>query len=167
MHVRGADKLRRYRLGVVAPGITDAVTFIGGWTFDRAMNGWDVHMVVPELTDSRPLRILGVEAELALQRSLATSAPAEDPSTWAIATTTYAADSSLREATLSALRTAPSRIALWGSSCPAELDLSMSGVRYELSAAAGFKRQALQAANAPTDAAHLPEMLYAASEAVL
>jgi hypothetical protein len=170
MSVRVADRSTRYRLDVVAPCVTDAVTFIGGWMFDRVMNGWDVHVVASDEADSRPLRILGVKAERALQRSLVPSTlPApEDPSTWAIATTAFAADSRVREATLSALKTASSRVVLWGSSCPAELDLSVSGVTYDLSAAAvAFKRHALYAANAPVDSAHCPEMIYAACDTAL
>ena len=59
----GADTSDPYRLDVIAPGIVDAVSLIGGWVFDRAMAGWQVTFVLPDADLSAELsaRVLGAE----------------------------------------------------------------------------------------------------------
>ena len=51
---------RPHRLNVVAPTVADVVGQIGGWLFDRAMEGWRIDVLVPEGDSLTPLRILGV-----------------------------------------------------------------------------------------------------------
>ena len=52
----------RYRLDVVAASAADVVQSAGGWLYDRVMAGWEVTALVPHGCDTRPLRILGVQA---------------------------------------------------------------------------------------------------------
>src|SRR5689334_16677717 len=49
----GADD--SYRIDVIASGIADVVTSIGGWLFDRSMAGWRVNMYAADDPDVRPL----------------------------------------------------------------------------------------------------------------
>src|ERR1700733_10705269 len=58
-----SDDFGRYQFQVVAANITDAVMSFGGFIFDRAMEGWDIAVVVEggtdRVIDDRPIRILG------------------------------------------------------------------------------------------------------------
>ncbi len=48
-----------YRVDVVACNVTEAVRRVGGWIFDRAIQGWVVNVVLPQPGDTRPVQILG------------------------------------------------------------------------------------------------------------
>lgn len=158
----------RYRLDVIAPCIVDAVASIGGWMFDRSMNGWDVHVFTSDDRDVRPLQILGAIAEPTLRLGTPATRAPDRTSNWAVATTAFTSDSQIRAGTLSTLKATAGRVVLWGSACPTELERSMTTVTYHLSAAAiAFKHQALHAANAQIATGYCPEMLFTAGEAVL
>ena len=47
-------------MAALAPSMVDVVRSAGGWLFDRVMAGWDVTVITPDHSDSRPLQILGV-----------------------------------------------------------------------------------------------------------
>ena len=52
----------KYRLDVVAASPADVVCSVGGWLYDRVRAGWDVNVLLPQRCDTRPLRILGMQA---------------------------------------------------------------------------------------------------------
>jgi len=136
----------RYRLDVVAPSVTEAVMFAGGWLFDRVMAGWDVTVLVAEHSDDRPLQILGVEA-LDLEHGLASWGRRARPQSLAVATDLFDRDSRVRLGVLKALDHGATEVTLWGTKWPAELDETVESVQHRLSAAArAFKAQALAAA---------------------
>jgi hypothetical protein len=155
-------------LDVVTPCIVDAVTFIGGWIFDHATNGWDVRVLTSDHRDIRPLQILGAAVEQRSQLGNPTNLGANDTSVVAVATSTFATDPRAGAKSLATLAASANRTLLWGLPRPADAELSMAATTYDLSTAAvAFKRHALQAAHAPTDTVHRPEMLYTAGDAGL
>jgi hypothetical protein len=48
-----------YRIDIVAGNVADVVECVGGWIFDRVMQGWAVNVVVPRPDDARAIEILG------------------------------------------------------------------------------------------------------------
>ena len=71
----------RYRLDVIAVSALDVVQSAGGWLYDRAMAGWQVTVLLPDGSDARSLRILGVQA-LDLEDRLAAMGPARRARAW-------------------------------------------------------------------------------------
>ena len=145
----------RYRLDVVAATVVDVVGFAGGWLFDRAMAGWDVTVLLTDLSgrpDCRPLQILGARV-LDLDEALASVEIRPKPQALAAAADLFGCDSRVRQGVLQALDHGVTEVTLWGESWPAELDESVSLVQHRLSMAARiFKGQALAA----TAVAHGP-----------
>jgi hypothetical protein len=142
----------RYRLDVVAASVADVVRSAGGWLFDRAMAGWDVTVLVAghgdDLSDDRPLQILGVQA-LDLEYALATVGTRPKPQAVAVAADLFGCDERIRQGVLHALDQGATEVTLWGETWPAELDGSVGLVEHRLSMAAQtFKAQALAAAQA-------------------
>ncbi|ORW71747.1 hypothetical protein [Mycobacterium saskatchewanense] len=139
----------RYRLDVVASGVVDVVRFAGGWLFDRAMAGWDVTVLLTDVsgrTDSRPLQILGARV-LDLDEALASVGIRPKPQALAAAADLFGCDSRVRRGVLHALDHGVTEVTLWGETWPAELDGSVGLVQHRLSTAAQiFKGQALSAA---------------------
>jgi hypothetical protein len=137
----------RYRLDVVAPTVLDAVTFAGGWVYDRVMAGWDVTVLISGDDDARPLEILGAEVR-DLESVLEAWEERPHPQTVAVAVDLFAVDARVREHVLNALDQGATEVTVWGERLPAELDESVDSVQHRLSAAArAFKAQALAAAN--------------------
>jgi hypothetical protein len=137
----------RYRLDVVAPSVTEAVRFAGGWLFDRVMAGWDVTVLVADSSDDRPLQILGVESR-DLEYALASWTRRPRPQSLAVAADLFDRDSRVRLGVLKALDHGSTEVTLWGETWPAELNKSIDSVQHRLSAAArAFKAQALAAAS--------------------
>jgi hypothetical protein len=148
----------RYRLDVVAPSVTAAVMFTGGWLFDRVMAGWDVRVLIADHSDDRPLQILGVET-LDLEEELATSGRRPRPHSLAVATDLFGRDSRVRRGVLGALDNGLTEVTLWGENWPAELDTTVDCVEHRLSAAArAFKAQALGALARPAGSVGSAEM---------
>jgi hypothetical protein len=139
----------RYRLDVVATSVVDVVRFAGGWLFDRAMAGWDVTVLLPDLADhldDRPLQILGVQT-LDLEDALALTESRPRPQALAAAADLFGCDPRVRQGVLQALDHGVTEVTLWGETWPAELDDSVGLVQHRLSMAAQiFKAQALAAA---------------------
>ena len=52
----------KYRLDVVASSPADVVCSVGGWLYDRVRAGWEVTVLLPQPSDTRPLQILGMHA---------------------------------------------------------------------------------------------------------
>jgi hypothetical protein len=139
----------RYRLDVVAASVVDVVRFAGGWLFDRAMAGWDVTVLLADLADDRPLKILGAQT-MDLEHALASVDTRPRPQALAAAADLFGCDSQVRQGVLQALDHGVTEVTLWGQTWPAELDDSVGLVQHRLSSAAQiFKGQALAAAAVP------------------
>ena len=136
----------RYRLDVVAPTVLDAVTFAGGWIYDRVMAGWDVTVLIGTDEDVRPLEILGAEVR-DLETVLASWEDRPHPQTVPVAADLFGSDARVHQHVLNALDQGATEVTLWGDRLP-ELDDSVDSVQHHLSAAArAFKTQALAAAD--------------------
>jgi hypothetical protein len=139
----------RYRLDVVAPSVVDAVTFAGGWIYDRVTAGWDVTVLVGSHDDLRPLQILGAET-LDLESVLADWEDRPHPQTVAVAAELFDRDPRVLAHVRNALDQGATEVTLWGERLPAELDHSVDSAQHHLSAAArAFKARALAAVNDP------------------
>jgi hypothetical protein len=137
----------RYRLDVAAPTVLDAVTFAGGWVYDRVMAGWDVTVLISNDEDVRPLEILGAEVH-DLESVLESWEERPHPQTIAVAADLFECDDRLRRGVLSALEQGATEVTLWGERLPAELSSSVDSVQHQLSGAArAFKARALAAAS--------------------
>jgi hypothetical protein len=144
----------RYRLDVVAPTVVDAVTFAGGWIYDRVMAGWDVTVLIANDEEVRPLEILGAEVR-DLETVLAAWEDRPHPQTVAVAADLFDSDPRVREHVLNALDQGATEVTLWGERLPAELDESVDSVEHHLSAAArAFKTQALSACESGAAVTH-------------
>ena len=137
----------RYRLDVVAPNVLDAVTFAGGWIYDRVTAGWDVTVLIGTDEEARPLEILGADVR-DLETVLASWEDRPHPQTVAVAADLFDSDPRVHQHVLNALEQGATEVTLWGERLPAELDESVDSVEHHLSAAArAFKTQALAAAS--------------------
>jgi hypothetical protein len=144
----------RYRLDVVAPTVLDAVTFAGGWIYDRVMAGWDVTVLIATDEEVRPLEILGAEVR-DLETVLESWEDRPHPQTVAVAAEMFDSDARVHEHVLKALDQGATEVTLWGERLPAELDESVDSVEHHLSAAArAFKMQALSACDSGAAVAH-------------
>ncbi|MEV5647163.1 hypothetical protein AB0L57_02830 [Nocardia sp. NPDC052254] len=136
----------KYRLGVVAPTVTEVVRCAGGWLFDRGMAGWEVTVIVADPTHSRALDILGAIV-LDLEDSLSSPAHELHPDAVALAGELFESDDRIRCGVLETLDRGGSEVTLLGEHCPSELDCRVDTVQHRLSVAArAFKKQALAAA---------------------
>jgi hypothetical protein len=144
-----AEGLDRYRFLVVAAGVADAVTSIGGLIFDRAMSGWDVSVVVDaDGVGDRPIRILG--------GAVTTLTAVPRPHTLAVATDVMAKSEAVRRMVLAARNDVATEVLLWGRRRPPQLNCKFAPVLHRPSAAAHvFKSHALVAGGAY--AVHLAE----------
>jgi hypothetical protein len=139
----------RYRLDVVGASVADVVRFAGGWLFDRAMAGWDVTVLLPDIGerhDDRPLHILGART-LDLESAVASADTRPRPQAIAVAVDLIGDDLRVRQGVLQALDQGGTEVALWGETWPAEVAGSVGLVHHRLSTAAlSFKARALTAA---------------------
>jgi hypothetical protein len=136
----------RYRSAVIAPSVTDAVKYTGGWLYDQGMAGWGVIVLVPGQQDVRPLEILGA-TPLDLESAL--SAPyGPFPETVIVSPEMYESDDRIRTGLLEALDQGLTRVTFWGEALPSELDTRLGTTQHHLSRAAKvFKGHALRAAS--------------------
>jgi len=127
---------------VVAAGVADVVTSIGGLIFDRAMAGWDVSVVVDgDSIHDRPIRILG--------GTVTTLAALPRPHTLAVATDVLARSEAVRRMVLAARSDVATEVLLWGRRRPPQLNCKFVPVLHQPSAAAHvFKSHALAAGGA-------------------
>lgn len=139
----------RYRLDVVATTASDVVHAAGGWLYDRVMAGWEVTVLLPDARDSRPLRILGVQA-VDLQTSYPGARAKGDCQSLAVSAEAFAAHDCVRELVREALGQRTAEVALWGEGWPLGVNRGMARMEHVLSVAAlAFKAQALIAAGIP------------------
>lgn len=152
-HATRADgECLRYRLDVVAASAPDVVQSAGGWLYDRAMAGWQVTVLLPERSDARALRILGVRV-LDLQAQFAALGTGSTSQSLAVSAEAFTADALVRETVLEALDNRLTEVALWGQApqgWPLRVNRAMTSAQHLLSAAARrFKGYALAAAGIP------------------
>ncbi|WP_024804434.1 hypothetical protein [Nocardia sp. BMG51109] len=148
----------RYRLDVVATSIVDVVEHAGGWLFDRAVAGWDVTVLVADLSDSRPLRILGAEM-LELETVLSSGGQGRRPHALAVACDVCECDPRARRGLVNALGDGGIEVVVWGEGWPTPPEARVDPVLHRLSVAAqAFKAQALTAAAVPASAVGTTEV---------
>jgi hypothetical protein len=145
----------RYRLDVVGVSAVDVVEAAGGWLYDRVMAGWEVTVLlsqggdIRDTRDTRPLRILGVDA-LDLKSELASTAMDPTNQSLAVSAEVFATDVRVRQKVLQALDDRSTEVALWGDGWPLRVNRGATRVQHVLSSAArAFKGHALAAAGIP------------------
>lgn len=156
----------RYRLDVVATSIVDVVEHAGGWLFDRAVAGWDVTVLLADLSDSRPLRILGAET-LELESVLAAGGQGRRPHALAVACDLCQGDPRAQRGLLKALRDGGIEVVVWGEGWHMPPEHRVDPVLHRLSVAAqAFKAQALTAAAVPATAVGATEVFRSGLSAI-
>lgn len=154
---RADGECLRYRLDVVAASAADVVQSAGGWLYDRVMAGWEVTVLLPHSCDTRPLRILGVQAPDPEERAARLDSPSQS---LAVSAEAFAADERVREQVLESLGDRLTEVALWGDGWPLAVDRATTRAQYVPSAAARrFKGYALAAAGIARDVVDPTETL--------
>jgi hypothetical protein len=154
---RADGECLRYRLDVVAANLADVVQSAGGWLFDRVMAGWEVTVLLPDSCDTRPLRILGVQALDPESQPALTESTSQS---LAVSADAFIADARVREKVLESLGGRLTEVALWGEGWPLAVDRAMTRAQHVLSAAARrFKGHALTAAGIGCDSVDPTETL--------
>jgi hypothetical protein len=138
-----------YRLDVVASSPADVVRCVGGWLYDRVRAGWDVNVLLPQHSDSRPLQILGMHtADLDSQLPPANAGCVARG--LAVSADMFASDARIRHEVLTALDRGMTEVTLWHDDWPLTVGHRTTTVQHVLSGAArAFKRHALTAAGIP------------------
>jgi hypothetical protein len=151
----------RYQINVIAGDVADVVQSVGGWLFDQTMAGWDVNVLladVSDIRDVRPLRILGVQPVELLTGLSSMSASSQRAAGLAVASQLLGTDERIDAEVLAALQCGDTEVALWGDVGFAERG---DYVRYRPSAAARiFKSHAVAAASVTDVAADECETLF-------
>jgi hypothetical protein len=145
---------RRPRLVVVASSSLDAVTFAGGWIFDRVMIGWQATVVTMGCTDFRPMRILGSDVA-DLESVLGEGRMTPTPQAMIIDGRLYRSDARVRAMADGTMADGLDQIMLWNDGTPA------NRMQHRLSVAAlAFKAQALVAVGAPAEPVETSETFH-------
>ena len=144
---RADGECLRYRLDVVAISAADVVQSAGGWLYDRVMAGWEVTALLPDGCDTRPLRVLGVQALDPGARFALTGSTSQS---LAVSAEAFTADARVRDKVLESLDDRLTEVALWGDGWPLGVNRATTRAQHVLSAAAWrFKGYALAAAGIP------------------
>jgi hypothetical protein len=148
-HPRTHDASVAYRLDVVAASAADVVGSIGGWLYDRVRAGWDVHVLLGQRCDHRPLQILGTYVDEFDPRMLAAGAGYAARGL-AVSADMFASDARIRGEVIAALDRWTTEVTLWHDDWPLNVGHRIITVQHVLSSSArAFKRHALQAAGIP------------------
>ncbi|WP_155770902.1 hypothetical protein [Mycobacterium colombiense] len=108
------DEFRRpYRIDVFATDVVSAITHAGGWLYDHAARGWHVTVIANNVSDSRPLRILGVD--LVDLDSLLAVAPGPRAHLLNIATELLESDPQVQQLVLTGFSHNRTDIAVWAN----------------------------------------------------
>lgn len=155
------DARFKYRIDVVGFNAADVVWSAGGWLYDRAMAGWEVNVLLPEVRDIRPLQILGVRTR-DVDSELPTIGRGVRNHGLAVSAEVFECDARVRATVLEALGPGLTEVTLWGDGWPAEVQREVGIVEYRLGAAArAFKSQALAAAEMTHRSVGLTETFFA------
>jgi hypothetical protein len=156
---RADGECLRYRLDVVGASAVDVVQSAGGWLYDRVMAGWEVTVLLPHGCDTRPLRILGVQAS-DLEAQFASTGTGSTSQSLAVSAEAFTADARVRDKVLESLDNRFTEVALWGDGWPLGINHAMTTAQHLLSAAARtFKGYALAAAGIPCNSVDPTETL--------
>lgn len=140
MSSASVDALGPYRLDVLARGVADIVTHIGGWLIDRALAGWALRAVLAGRPgEVRALRILGLR-DADIHVGLAPLEWSPPPKVLAVETNFFDANESVRGAVLDLMRESSTTVMFWGDDAPQQIGLRLQAVTHHLThAAAAFK----------------------------
>ena len=126
------------------------VDSIGGWLYDRVRAGWDVHVLLAQECDRRPLEILGMRAVGLDPRILSASTDCAGRGL-AVSADMFADDHRVQREVLAALDRWMTEVTLWQDDWPLNVEHRTITVQHLLSGAArAFKRHALAAAGVRT-----------------
>src|SRR5271154_3523940 len=136
----------KYRLDVAGSSPADVVCSVGGWLYDRVRAGWDVNVLLPRRCDTRPLRILGMQA-VDLDSHIPPASTGCTTRGLAVSAEMFASDVRIRHEVLKALDRWMTEVTLWQDDWPLAVGHRTTTVQHVLSGAArAFKRHALTAA---------------------
>jgi hypothetical protein len=150
-----------YQVNVIVSNIRCAVESIGGWMFDRATAGWHVKVFLPQGSDTRPMRILGVRSVDGYDQASVT-ASSHRRLALAIDMAVLEADEDVMLSVANAANVGCTEITMFGDVALPDLTDRADRVQHRLSAAAAaFKAQALRATKAKSSQhiAHTEEFL--------
>ncbi|MBX7430832.1 hypothetical protein JDV09_01705 [Mycobacterium sp. Y57] len=157
----GAARLPHYRLVVVADGVGDVIGPAGGFLCDRARAGWDVTVLLTGACDTRPLRILGVDAGRLSADVGSVIDGLSAGEALALGADQLAVDGLVRDRLQRTARRGLNEITVWGAPAAAELGRGLQPVVHTLSAAArAFKSHAQAAAGIAGSPGEGSEPLY-------
>jgi hypothetical protein len=138
----------RSRLIAISPSIPDLVSGAGGWLFDQVTMGWTARVLTADLSDPRPLHILGARHH-DLRSALDQPLRAWFPQAISVQASLYHADTAIREFVAQARDEGLREVILWDPAAPLAAGGDATLARHELSAAArAFKAHALAASQA-------------------
>jgi hypothetical protein len=136
----------KYRLDVVGASPADVVRSAGGWLYDRVRAGWEVNVLLPQQSDTRPLQILGIHV-CDLDSQIRPASVGSAASGLAVSAEMFASDERIRQEVLKALDRWMTEVTLWDDGWPLAIGHRTTTVQHLLSGAArAFKRHALTAA---------------------
>ena len=136
----------KYRLDVAGASPADVVRSAGGWLYDRVRAGWEVHALLPQQSDTRPLQILGIYV-CDLDSHIRPGSTGCAARGLAVSADMFASDERIRQEVLKALDRWMTEVTLWDDRWPLAIGHRTSAVQHVLSGAArAFKRHALTAA---------------------
>ena len=139
----------KYRIDVIASSPADVVDSVGGWLYDRVRAGWDVHVLLPQRCDSRPLQILGMQV-VDLDRGIVSTSTEYCARGLAVSADMFGADPRIRDEVFTALDRWMTEVTLWHDDWPLSVGHRTTTVQHVLSGAArAFKHHALAAAGVP------------------
>jgi hypothetical protein len=145
---------------VIAPSPVEAVTFAGGWVFDRVMAGWDATVVTVGGTDFRALRILGSNS-VDLERVLEAGGLIPKPHALAIDAGLCGSDARVRQMVETAVADGIDEVMLWSDCPPAGQVVGLGQVQHRLSVAAlAFKAHALTAVDVEVESVDVAETFH-------
>lgn len=139
------DHAAPYKLVVLAPGTTDAVSAAGGIIVDALRIGWRVEAYLETESDARALQILGLDGHVLPARF---DFEAHWPDAVIFAASMYDRHRGVRRFLTDAARRHGANVAAWGGSWSAAPG-SAADINHRLSSAArAFKHHAMKAAGA-------------------
>ena len=121
-----------YRLDVVATNAADVAASIGGWLYDRVRAGWDVHVLLAQQCDHRPLQILGMQA-VELDRHILAASTECAARGLAVSADMFASDARIRQEVLAALDRWMTEVTLWHDDWPLNVGHRTTTVQHVLS----------------------------------
>nr|WP_228768628.1 hypothetical protein [Mycolicibacterium malmesburyense]CRL66775.1 hypothetical protein CPGR_00119 [Mycolicibacterium malmesburyense] len=139
------DPVKHHQLSILAANVADLVGSAGGWLFDRARAGWDVHVWVEDCPDVRPLTILGANAAGQGAQTRLRDMPRDGA--LAVSAALLRDDPRVRALVFDLVRRG-AEVTAWGDDWPVELGGRIDASEHRLSVAArAFKAHALAAAD--------------------